>query len=346
MAKRSYLPYSELLAAVAANPAEADRLQLLMSVHPDERRWLSEGEELEAHYPALRYLRRDCLDQTAGLDLWFRYFPELRNLEGCSIGDLHKALWHSVLGGCRVLRLAYAFRPLSDQRPAYEELQRLQSTFAEEIAAPNPRQTSLLTFTIPGAGLPAQIIEHKAGLLRLLKLRIGLMDLDPGFLLNYVAARSCSVTELFNPRQFEELVAVLYREEGWDVELTRPSRDGGKDVIARRVERGKPVIAYLEAKRYSRGKPVGIRLIKEFVATVAGDGANGGFLLTTSHFSQPGQNWLADKGIRLAHVELLDQDKLASKVEALAGARPGVFSLPQRPTRNRRSNPRASRTSG
>ncbi|MEN8220363.1 MAG: restriction endonuclease [Pseudomonadota bacterium] len=34
------------------------------------------------------------------------------------------------------------------------------------------------------------------------------------------------------PRQFEEVIAELFRAQGFNVELTKRTRDGGKDIIA------------------------------------------------------------------------------------------------------------------
>lgn len=49
---------------------------------------------------------------------------------------------------------------------------------------------------------------------------------------------------------FEHLVAELYAEAGWVVEVTSATRDGQKDVIARHPETGE--VRYIEAKRWSQ----------------------------------------------------------------------------------------------
>jgi len=35
-----------------------------------------------------------------------------------------------------------------------------------------------------------------------------------------------------NPRKFEELIAAIFKDFGFDVELTKATRDGGRDIIA------------------------------------------------------------------------------------------------------------------
>jgi len=35
-----------------------------------------------------------------------------------------------------------------------------------------------------------------------------------------------------SPREFEEIIAEIFRDKGFDVEITKKTRDGGKDIIA------------------------------------------------------------------------------------------------------------------
>ena len=52
------------------------------------------------------------------------------------------------------------------------------------------------------------------------------------------------------PRQYEELVAELFRDMGYDVTLTKATRDGGKDILAAiKTEIGQ-LLCLVEAKRY------------------------------------------------------------------------------------------------
>lgn len=111
---------------------------------------------------------------------------------------------------------------------------------------------------------------------------------------------------------------MVYEKEGWEVVQMPKSRDGGKDVIAKQIVAGVPVVAYVQAKRYSQSHPVGISVIKEFVATVAGDGVDKGFIVTTSYFSKPSVGWLNEKGASLATVELVDRLELEKKMQQIA----------------------------
>lgn len=85
-------------------------------------------------------------------------------------------------------------------------------------------------------------------------------------------------------RQFEELVAELFSGFGYDVELTKRTRDGGKDIIA--VKNDVVAIKYLiECKRPDIGNHVGIRAVRELFGVKQDEGATKAILATTTYFS-------------------------------------------------------------
>ena len=88
------------------------------------------------------------------------------------------------------------------------------------------------------------------------------------------------------PRKFEELVAELFRDQGYEVELTRFSKDGGFDI---RVVRKSAVglgLTLIECKRYSQGNPVGVELVRGLHSVVETANATSGLLVTTSYFTK------------------------------------------------------------
>ena len=93
------------------------------------------------------------------------------------------------------------------------------------------------------------------------------------------------------PRAFEELIAHLFSEFGYTVQLTSRTRDGGRDVIAieNRIARTKYLI---ECKKY-KDKKVGIEIVQRLHGVVAGDDATLGILATTSSFTRDASNFLA-----------------------------------------------------
>ncbi|HEV2862571.1 MAG TPA: restriction endonuclease [Pyrinomonadaceae bacterium] len=88
------------------------------------------------------------------------------------------------------------------------------------------------------------------------------------------------------PRQFEELVAKLFDGFGYTVELTAPTRDDGRDIIA--VRHDVANARYLiECKRYSPGHKVGVAAVQRLQGITLAEGANKGILATTSEFTDP-----------------------------------------------------------
>lgn len=112
-----------------------------------------------------------------------------------------------------------------------------------------------------------EIVEVSAGFLRVINERI-------------------TVDELLSlsPREFEALVADLWRRFGYTVELTKRTRDGGRDVIAVRREEVDMRIL-IECKRFRRSRKVGVDLVRTLYGVKADENATKAVLATTSTFS-------------------------------------------------------------
>ena len=87
------------------------------------------------------------------------------------------------------------------------------------------------------------------------------------------------------PRQFEEVLADLLAGMGYEVTLTAPSGDGGKDIIARMNTELGEVLCLVEAKRYRKTRKVGVELVRTLFGTVFDHSASTGMLVTTSSFT-------------------------------------------------------------
>jgi len=90
-----------------------------------------------------------------------------------------------------------------------------------------------------------------------------------------------------NSRKFEELVADILRDFGWDVEMTKATRDGGVDLY---VYIRNEIIASLmivECKRWAPNRAVGIDRVQRLRGVQETTNANISMLVTTSHFTQP-----------------------------------------------------------
>ena len=94
-------------------------------------------------------------------------------------------------------------------------------------------------------------------------------------------------TELktFNRRLFEELIAELFHGFGYDVELTKQTRDGGRDIVA--IKNNEIALKYLiECKRPDPGNVVGIKPIRELYGVKSDEKASKAILATSTYFSK------------------------------------------------------------
>lgn len=89
-----------------------------------------------------------------------------------------------------------------------------------------------------------------------------------------------------SPREFEEYVAELLRHKGFEVDLTKQTRDGGYDILAIKSIGGLDYKHLIECKRYKKDKNIGVSIIREFMHVIAEQNANKGIIVTTSTFSK------------------------------------------------------------
>ena len=104
-------------------------------------------------------------------------------------------------------------------------------------------------------------------------------------LIAYFAASPERMHDL-DPRKFEELVAELLSRENMDVELTPPSKDGGRDVLAYTDSPVGRHLFYVECKKYSEENPVGVSLVRQLYGVLEAERATAGLIVTTSRFTK------------------------------------------------------------
>ncbi|VWD36481.1 hypothetical protein BCO18430_06423 [Burkholderia contaminans] len=92
--------------------------------------------------------------------------------------------------------------------------------------------------------------------------------------------------KIIDQRVFEELIAELFDGFGYNVELTKMTRDGGKDIIA--VSHNSIIHQkyLIECKRPEPGNPVRIGVVKSLHATKIDEGANKAILVTTTRYTR------------------------------------------------------------
>ena len=83
------------------------------------------------------------------------------------------------------------------------------------------------------------------------------------------------------PREFEDAVAMLFRDLGYEVQQTPFTRDGGKDAIM--VKEGRRSV--LECKRYARTGLTGRRDLQILLSAMRDSKAKSAFFVTTGKFA-------------------------------------------------------------
>jgi restriction system protein len=103
-------------------------------------------------------------------------------------------------------------------------------------------------------------------------------------------------------RAFEEVVAGILEREGWHVDLTRSSKDGGVDIYTSRDDEtiGK-VRAIWQAKKYKESNKVGLSEVRELSGVLERSGSTKGVLVTTSHLTRGALEWVKQDIYRLSY---------------------------------------------
>lgn len=87
-------------------------------------------------------------------------------------------------------------------------------------------------------------------------------------------------------RQFEELIASIIKDMGYQVELTQATRDGGRDIIATIKTGLNTYLTHIECKKYNPDNKVGVKIIREVVGVHHLRNADKSIIITSSTFTK------------------------------------------------------------
>ena len=87
-------------------------------------------------------------------------------------------------------------------------------------------------------------------------------------------------------RKFEELIASILEDFGFDVQLTKATRDGGSDIIAYIRNSVCEYLTLVECKKYAPSNKVGVGIIREVSGVHHLKRASKSIIVTTSFFSK------------------------------------------------------------
>lgn len=144
----------------------------------------------------------------------------------------------------------------------------LESTQREIRALLESASTSLLDDDAPGSSDVERLIECANDEL------LAFLAHHPRYLYN------------IHSRTFEELIARVFIDLGCSVELMRATHDGGKDLILRTDGPTGSSIAYVQCKRNSPDRPIGIDVVRQLYGVHMADNVNKSMIVTTSRFTQ------------------------------------------------------------
>lgn len=89
-----------------------------------------------------------------------------------------------------------------------------------------------------------------------------------------------------SPRQFEEIIAEIFHQKGFHVELTKQTADGGRDIIAIHNKLNIRSKYIIECKRYAPERKVSVELVRSLLGVKTSENANKAVLATTSSFTK------------------------------------------------------------
>jgi len=131
-----------------------------------------------------------------------------------------------------------------------------------------------------------------------------------------------------SPREFELLVARLFEAQGYEVEVTSQTKDGGKDILCMKYEHGIPFKLAVEVKRYRPDRRVNVGLVRSFVGANAEFLANKLVYVSTSGYTRTAQLYAKTHGV----MHLLELKSLPDIAQWASEAKPAmVAGMPEAP---------------
>ncbi|MDM8158995.1 restriction endonuclease [Labilibaculum sp. K2S] len=105
-----------------------------------------------------------------------------------------------------------------------------------------------------------------------------------------------------NWRDFEKLIAYLLEQDGWDIELTKATRDGGVDVIAIRNDENIGLIKSVwQAKKYGLNNKVKLHEIRELSTVRNDEFASKALIVTTNYLTKDAIDYIKRDKFRLGY---------------------------------------------
>ena len=98
--------------------------------------------------------------------------------------------------------------------------------------------------------------------------------------------------------EFERFMAEIYHRLGYNVELTKFTRDGGKDIILTEKNSLGDFKYYVECKKYRPNRAVGVEIVRGITGLIFTEGITAGIIATTSYFSKSAKDYIFDRNLK------------------------------------------------
>ena len=120
------------------------------------------------------------------------------------------------------------------------------------------------------------------------------------------AYKNPGLVDNMSPRQFEEFVADMYERLGYKVELTKMTRDGGKDIVLYTNGPTGHNMYYVECKTKNKNIKIDVGLVRSFYGVVEASRATAGILVTNSSFTKDARDFEKQVFRRLTLLDYLE----------------------------------------
>ncbi|MEK3744692.1 restriction endonuclease [Brevibacillus sp. FSL K6-0770] len=125
-------------------------------------------------------------------------------------------------------------------------------------------------------------------------------------------------------RQFEHYLGLLFKSQGYKVEVTRAAGDYGADLVIHKE--GKRIV--VQAKRYS--KNVGIEAVQQAQASIAHYKAHEAWVVSNRDYTDAARNLASSNSVRLINREMLIEMILQMNPKSKPNPKQVMAQLPQK----------------
>lgn len=128
-------------------------------------------------------------------------------------------------------------------------------------------------------------------------------EVSPSYLLlaKELIEKGGSLSKL-NWRDFENLIGHLLEKDGWNVTVTKASKDGGIDVIATKYDENIGVIKSVwQAKKYGDSNPVRLNQVRELYSIRENSRASKAIIVTTNRLTKDAIEWVKQDEYRFGY---------------------------------------------